>query len=42
MTQGDRAAVDVNFLGVNFEGLHHGKSLCGEGFVQFYQVNVIQ
>ena len=42
MTECDRAAVDIDLSLVHFQGTDNSQRLCGKGFVQFYQVNVVQ
>src|SRR5215212_7155959 len=42
VAQGDGAAVDVDAFGVEAQRLDDGERLCGEGFVQFDDINVFE
>jgi hypothetical protein len=42
MTEGDRAAVDVDLALVHLQCADDGQRLRGEGFIQFYQINIVQ
>src|SRR5436853_6218684 len=42
MTEGNRAAIDVDLIRVKLEHLDYGERLRGESFVQFDQIDLIE